>query len=117
MLVVRGTTGFRFAAGFRLVTGFRAGFGFAFFDAEDFEAAVFFYKPYPGNEIADQLGAGRYDFPCTLEGWADFDYVGSAGPWVSPEKYARVERFVTGDSIRMQAFPDIAIPVAELFPA
>jgi radical SAM superfamily enzyme YgiQ (UPF0313 family) len=59
----------------------------------DFEAAVFFYKPYPGNEIADQLGAGRYDFPCTLEGWANFDYVGSAGPWVSAEKYTRVERF------------------------
>jgi anaerobic magnesium-protoporphyrin IX monomethyl ester cyclase len=59
----------------------------------DFEAAIFFYKPYPGNEIADQLGAGRYNFPCTLEGWADFDYVGSAGPWVTPEKYARVERF------------------------
>jgi radical SAM superfamily enzyme YgiQ (UPF0313 family) len=59
----------------------------------DFEAAIFFYKPYPGNEIADQLGAGRYEFPCTLDGWADFDYVGSAGPWVTPEKYARVERF------------------------
>jgi anaerobic magnesium-protoporphyrin IX monomethyl ester cyclase len=59
----------------------------------DFEAAIFFYKPYPGNEIADQLGAGRYDFPCTLEGWADFDYVGSAGPWVTDEKYRKVERF------------------------
>jgi radical SAM superfamily enzyme YgiQ (UPF0313 family) len=61
--------------------------------SRDFEAAIFFYKPYPGNEIADQLGAGRYEFPCTLDGWADFDYVGSAGPWVTPEKYARVERF------------------------
>lgn len=59
----------------------------------DFEAAIFFYKPYPGNEIADQLSAGQYQFPCTLEGWADFDYVGSAGPWVTPEKYLRVERF------------------------
>ncbi len=59
----------------------------------DFEVAIFFYKPYPGNEIADQLGAGQYDFPCTLEGWADFDYVGSAGPWVTPRKYAQVEQF------------------------
>jgi anaerobic magnesium-protoporphyrin IX monomethyl ester cyclase len=63
----------------------------------DFEAAIFFYKPYPGNELADQLRdgpqEGRYEFPCTLEGWADFDYVGSAGPWVSAEKYQRVERF------------------------
>lgn len=61
--------------------------------SRDFEAAIFFYKPYPGNEIADQLGAGNYNFPCTLDGWADFDYVGSAGPWVTAEKYARVERF------------------------
>lgn len=59
----------------------------------DFEAAVFFYKPYPGNEIADSLSTGQYDFPCTLEGWANFDYVGSAGPWVSPQKYRKVERF------------------------
>src|SRR5207237_8541719 len=59
--------------------------------------AIYLSRPYPGNELADQLGAGMsgagVDFPCTLEGWADFDYVGSAGPWVSPEKYARVERF------------------------
>lgn len=59
----------------------------------DFEAAIFFYKPYPGNEIADSLNSGQYSLPCTLDGWADFDYVGSAGPWVTPEKYARVERF------------------------
>jgi radical SAM superfamily enzyme YgiQ (UPF0313 family) len=61
--------------------------------SRDFEAAIFFYKPYPGNELADRLHAGNYQFPCTLEGWAEFDYVGSAGPWVSPEKYERVERF------------------------
>jgi anaerobic magnesium-protoporphyrin IX monomethyl ester cyclase len=61
--------------------------------SQDFEAAIFFYKPYPGNEIAERLGAEQYQFPCTLEGWAEFDYVGSAGPWVSPEKYRRVERF------------------------
>jgi radical SAM superfamily enzyme YgiQ (UPF0313 family) len=61
--------------------------------SRDFEAAIFYYKPYPGNEIAAQLEAGRYEFPCTLEGWADFDYVGSRGPWVSRDKFARVERF------------------------
>ncbi|HEY0070042.1 MAG TPA: radical SAM protein [Chloroflexia bacterium] len=61
--------------------------------SKDFEAAVFFYKPYPGNELADQVRASNYAFPCSLEEWADFDYVGSAGPWVSREKYLRVERF------------------------
>ncbi len=56
--------------------------------SDDFEAAIFFYKPYPGNELADRVAADRYPFPCTLEEWADFDYVGSAGPWVSKSKYA-----------------------------
>ena len=59
----------------------------------DFEAAVFFYKPYPGNELADALRGSDYRFPSSLEEWADFDYVGSAGPWVSDDKYARVDRF------------------------
>ncbi|MDQ5823353.1 MAG: B12-binding domain-containing radical SAM protein [Chloroflexota bacterium] len=61
--------------------------------SHDFEAAVFFYKPYPGNELAEQVRAANYAFPCSLEEWADFDYVGSAGPWVSREKFQRVERF------------------------
>lgn len=59
----------------------------------DFEAAVFFYKPYPGNEIADAVGAAGYDIPSTLQEWADFDYVGSAGPWVPPDTVRHVERF------------------------
>jgi radical SAM superfamily enzyme YgiQ (UPF0313 family) len=59
----------------------------------DFEVAVFYYKPYPGNELADQLNEARYAFPCTLDEWADFDYVGSAGPWISAAKHARVEEF------------------------
>ncbi|MFN8497669.1 MAG: radical SAM protein [Anaerolineae bacterium] len=58
----------------------------------DFDVAIFFYRPYPGNDIADSLD-GAYPFPTTLEEWADFDYVGSTGPWVSAEKWARVERF------------------------
>ncbi len=61
--------------------------------SRDFEAAVFFYKPYPGNELAESVRASNYAFPCSLEEWADFDYVGSAGPWVSRRKYERVERF------------------------
>lgn len=58
----------------------------------DFEVAIFFYRPYPGNDIAAGL-AQTYPFPTTLEEWANFDYVGSTGPWVSPAKQARVERF------------------------
>ncbi len=75
-----------FEAGLRIARQLRA-------MSPDFEVAVFFYKPYPGNELADQVRASDYDFPCTLEDWANFDFVGSAGPWVSQAKYARVEQF------------------------
>ncbi len=59
----------------------------------DFEVAMFYYKPYPGNAIAEMLSAGGYRFPQTLEEWAEFDYVGSTGPWVTPEKAALIEGF------------------------
>ena len=32
-------------------------------------------------------------FPRGLEAWADFDYVGGRGPWVSAERWRQVERF------------------------
>jgi len=59
----------------------------------DFHVAIFYYKPYPGNEIADMLLRQGYSFPRSLEEWAEFDYVGSSGPWVSAEKYRLVEGF------------------------
>jgi anaerobic magnesium-protoporphyrin IX monomethyl ester cyclase len=59
----------------------------------DFEAAVFFYKPYPGNELAELVGARGFPIPTDLAGWADFDYVGSAGPWVTSDRVRRAERF------------------------
>ena len=34
-----------------------------------------------------------YQLPCTLDEWADFDFIGSAGPWVTAEKYELIERF------------------------
>jgi radical SAM superfamily enzyme YgiQ (UPF0313 family) len=61
--------------------------------SDDFEAAVFFYKPYPGNELAELVGARGFPIPTDLAGWADFDYVGSAGPWVTPDRIRRAERF------------------------
>jgi hypothetical protein len=34
-----------------------------------------------------------YQFPRTLEEWAEFDYIGSSGPWVTKEKHDLIERF------------------------
>ncbi len=59
----------------------------------DFEISIFYYKPYPGNPIADMLLQKGYQFPRTLEEWAEFDYVGASGPWVTQEKHDLVERF------------------------
>jgi anaerobic magnesium-protoporphyrin IX monomethyl ester cyclase len=56
-----------------------------------FETPIFYYKPYPGSALADNV---QDQVPRTLDEWANFDYVqGAAGNWVSPEVYRRVERF------------------------
>ena len=58
-----------------------------------FETPIFYYRPYPGNPLADTARADGYVFPEGLEAWADFDYVGARGPWVTPSRWQRVERF------------------------
>lgn len=59
----------------------------------DFETPIFFFKPYPGSPITDEAVRQGYQLPVTLDEWADFDFIGSAGPWVSPQRYRQVERF------------------------
>ncbi len=58
-----------------------------------FETPVFSYRPYPGNQMADRAVAEGYVFPQALTEWADFDYVGSRGPWLSAPAWDRLEAF------------------------
>jgi anaerobic magnesium-protoporphyrin IX monomethyl ester cyclase len=58
-----------------------------------FEAVVYFYQPYPGSPIADLAWQRGYVQPESLEAWAEFDYVGARGPWVSDAMWRRVQRF------------------------
>jgi radical SAM superfamily enzyme YgiQ (UPF0313 family) len=58
-----------------------------------FDTPIFYYRPYPGNPIADQACADGYLMPRGLEAWADFDYVGDRGPWLTLERWRTVERF------------------------
>jgi anaerobic magnesium-protoporphyrin IX monomethyl ester cyclase len=58
-----------------------------------FETPVFYFKPYPGSRITADVVNKGFRLPETLEEWADFDFIGSSGPWVSPEKQELVERF------------------------
>ncbi len=58
-----------------------------------FETPIFYYRPYPGNPMAELSAASGYEFPRGLEQWADFDYVAGKGPWVTPAQWRMVERF------------------------
>lgn len=58
-----------------------------------FETPLFYYKPYPGSDITQEVVRLGYELPSSLEEWADFDFVESAGPWVSPKKRKLIERF------------------------
>jgi radical SAM superfamily enzyme YgiQ (UPF0313 family) len=58
-----------------------------------FQTPIFYFKPYPGSTITEDAVRDGYQLPCNLDEWADFDFIGSAGPWVSPEKYKLIERF------------------------
>jgi len=59
----------------------------------DFDTPIFYYRPYPGNPMAEQSADDGYVFPRGLAEWADFDYVGGRGPWITPDRWQRVERF------------------------
>lgn len=58
-----------------------------------FDLSVFYFKPYPGNPIADQLRRQGYTFPDSLEAWAGFDYVGSRSEWLTPAQQEEIEQF------------------------
>jgi radical SAM superfamily enzyme YgiQ (UPF0313 family) len=60
----------------------------------DFQTPIFYFKPYPGSEIVADAVARGFQLPASLEEWSQFDFVdGPPGPWVSPEKFERVEAF------------------------
>jgi anaerobic magnesium-protoporphyrin IX monomethyl ester cyclase len=75
----------------------------------EFEVSIYFYQPYPGSPIAEALWQSGYPRPRTLEEWADFDYVGSRGSWVTEEKWERVQRF---KFYQRQAFGRLRHPAA-----
>jgi radical SAM superfamily enzyme YgiQ (UPF0313 family) len=59
----------------------------------EFETPIFYYRPYPGNPMAELSAERGYVFPQRLEEWADFDYVGGRGPWLTQQQWQKVERF------------------------
>lgn len=59
-----------------------------------FKTPIFYFKPYPGTQITNEVVAsGEYTMPSSIEEWAEFDYVGSRGPWVSEAKFQDFEKY------------------------
>jgi anaerobic magnesium-protoporphyrin IX monomethyl ester cyclase len=59
-----------------------------------FHIGIFYFKPYPGNKIADELLASGYQFASSLEEWSDFDFVGiKKSEWISEAKIKEIENF------------------------
>jgi radical SAM superfamily enzyme YgiQ (UPF0313 family) len=62
--------------------------------SENFSVSIYYYKPYPGNKIADELSAQGYRFPEGLEEWSNFDYVNSGkSDWLSNDQIRTIELF------------------------
>ena len=61
--------------------------------SSSFETPIFYFKPYPGSKITEDVVKKGYQLPQSTIAWGDFDYIGSKGPWVSKEKYRFFERF------------------------
>ena len=76
-----------------------------------FTTPVFYYKPYPGSHLADEAVRMGYAMPKSLEEWAEFDYVGSAGPWISEPRRKVVEafKFYNDFSWRGRSLPGLAL--------
>ena len=58
----------------------------------NFKPTIFYYKPYPGTPITDDLIKGGYKMPTTMTEWSHFDYISNSGPWVTQERKIEVER-------------------------
>ena len=79
-----------------------------------FETPVFYFKPYPGSPLTEEAVRDGYALPSTLDDWSRFDFIGSAGPWVTPEIHRKVERFKFYQRIAWSAGSPWSRPVRRL---
>jgi len=61
--------------------------------SSNFQTPIFYFKPYPGSAITEEVVKEGYQLPKSTDEWSNFDYIGSSGPWVSKEKEAFFENF------------------------
>jgi hypothetical protein len=58
-----------------------------------FTTPIFYFKPYPGSQITQDIVRSGHSIPNSFEEWGDFDYIGSSGPWVDAKEYQLIENF------------------------
>lgn len=76
-----------------------------------FETPVFYFKPYPGSTITQEVVKDGYVLPKSTMEWSDFDYIGSHGPWVSPQKYREFENLKFYLKLAYKQLPVVFKPV------
>jgi anaerobic magnesium-protoporphyrin IX monomethyl ester cyclase len=59
----------------------------------DFQVALFYYRPYPGTPITDELARSGFPLPRGLREWAAIERDTSQSPWVDADKRATIEGF------------------------
>src|SRR5512140_567934 len=60
----------------------------------DFEFNIFFYTPYPGTALFDEIVRRGYRVPQTLDDWSGLDFLKYAGYWLDPLEQDYVRRFI-----------------------
>jgi anaerobic magnesium-protoporphyrin IX monomethyl ester cyclase len=59
----------------------------------DFQVALFYYRPYPGTPITDDLARRGHPLPRTLDEWATVEETSAKSPWVDAAKRTLIDRF------------------------
>ncbi len=59
----------------------------------NFEFNIFFYTPYPGTALFDEIVRRGYRVPQSLDEWSNLDFVKYAGYWLDPSEQNYVQRF------------------------
>jgi anaerobic magnesium-protoporphyrin IX monomethyl ester cyclase len=59
----------------------------------DFQVSLFYFRPYPGTPITDDLARRGHPLPRSLDEWSVIDDQHWQSPWVDAEKRLLIERF------------------------
>jgi len=59
--------------------------------SETFEIVIFYFKPYPGSDLAIQLIENGHKMPSTLADFSEFDYIEATNKWLPKSKIRKTE--------------------------